>query len=231
MKKALIVCLLFWLYGCGTDSPGSDDPIASNDPTRANLVFPYQGSLCNEGTNVTPTESTVLFEWSPSGNTDNYVLNLKNLTTGNQSTYQTAASEMSVVLNRATPYEWYIVSESNQVSATAQSDVWQFYNAGEATQNYAPFPAEIISPLMAETINTTSNEITLDWNGNDVDDDIVGYDVYFGTDNPPAMFTSDLVQTTLVVPISPAAIYYWYIITKDAEGNNSNSGIYQFRIQ
>jgi len=231
MKKALIVCCLVLLYNCGTDdSPGGDNPDVPSDPTKANLIFPYQGSLCNEGTNVTPTESTVLFEWSSGNNTDNYTLKLKNLASGTQSTHQTEASEISVVLNRATPYEWYVISESNSVTSTAQSDLWQFYNAGEGTQNYTPFPAEIISPMMAETIVTTASEITLEWNGSDVDNDIEGYDVYFGTTEVPGLFVNNLTPSSLVVPVT-TNIYYWKIITKDSQGNSSDSGVYQFRIQ
>lgn len=217
---------------CSPDSSGSNDPDSPNNsnPVAVNLIFPYEGSLCNEGTNISPTESTVLFEWQSSGNTDSYTLQLKNLSTGAQSTHETSETETSIVLNRATPYEWYVVSQSNSGTETAQSDVWQFYNAGEATQNYAPFPAEIISPLMAETINTTSNEITLVWNGNDVDDDIIGYDVYFGISTPPQQHVNDLTESSLVVSIA-ADIYYWKIVTKDAQGNTSDSGVFQFRIQ
>ena len=83
---------------------------------------------------------------------------------------------------------------------------------------------------MAETINTTSNEITLVWNGNDVDDDIIGYDVYFGISTPPQQHVNDLTESSLVVSIA-ADIYYWKIVTKDAQGNTSDSGVFQFRIQ
>lgn len=233
MRKVLIIFGLILLqYGCSSNNDSDTmETDVLNDPSSARLIFPHENSLCNEGTNITDTESTVLFEWWASNNTDSYNLTLKNLTTGVISNYPTTSNEIPIVLTRATPYEWYVISESNQVVTTAQSSIWQFYNAGEGIQTYPPFPAEISSPEMAETIITEESEISLVWIGHDLDEDIIGFDIYFGTDNPPAILISDLVESTLIVPISSATIYYWYVITKDAEGNNSNSGIYQFRIQ
>lgn len=228
-KTFIITCLIIFQYSCSSDTTSSDES-APNNPTSANLIFPYQNSLCNEGTNVTTTESTVLFEWHASNNTDSYTLKLTNLSNGNESTHNTTSAQISIVLDRETPYKWYVISESNDVTATAQSESWQFYNAGEGNQNYAPFPAEIISPLMAESIITAANEITLEWFGNDVDDDIEGFDVYFGTSETPELYSNDIAESTLVVPIT-VNIYYWKIITRDTQGNTSNSGIYQFRIE
>ena len=47
---------------------------------------------------------------------------------------------------------------------------------------------------MSKSITTTSNTISLDWNGSDVDDDIIGYDVYFGTTATPGIIESDLIE-------------------------------------
>lgn len=229
MKKAIfLLSLLFLLYGCGEENPV---PVVPENPAVATLVFPYENSLCNEGTNITATESTVLFEWKASEYTDMYELTLKSLTTGTITSHQTSKTEISIILNRGTPYSWYVISKSNTVSVTARSATWKFYNAGEAIRSYAPFPAEIISPAMAVTINAAAGVITLDWNGNDVDGDIAGYDVYFGTTATPSIFRSDLSESILNnVPVSSNTIYYWKIITKDLRGNKSDSGVFQFKI-
>lgn len=231
MKKALpFLILLFLVYGCGKDDPKPDDN--TEIPVAVTLVFPYENSLCNEGTNVTDTVSTVLFEWDAADYTDEYDLNVKNLTTGATSTHQTSNTEYPVVLNRATPYAWYVVSKSSSVADTAQSVTWKFYNAGVAIESYAPFPAEIISPGMAVTISAPTGVVTLDWNGSDVDGDIVGYDIYFGTATPPGIAESDHSESILVdVPVSSNTIYFWRVITKDSRGNKSDSGVYQFKIQ
>ena len=229
MKKIIyLLSLLFVLFGCEKDDSLPELP---KNPTAVHLVFPYENSLCNEGTNLTPNESTVLFEWETGKNTDTYELHIKNLNSGNSTIYQTSKNKYSVVLPRGTPYEWYILSLSNTVNETVQSAVWKFYNADDGVQSYAPFPAEIISPAMAATITNSSDEITLDWEGNDVDDDIVAYDLYFGIENTPLLFKSSLTESILNnVPVSLNTVYFWKITTIDSRGNKSNSDIYQFKI-
>ncbi|WP_297707148.1 hypothetical protein [uncultured Eudoraea sp.] len=230
-NKIFIICLYMMLIGCSNSGDDNDTEPVLN-PTAVTLVFPYEDSLCNEGTNVTETESTVLFEWQPSDHTDTYALQLKNLSSGITTSHDTSNTELAIVISRATPYEWYVISQSNTVGETAQSQTWKFYNAGEGVQTYAPFPAEIIYPLMAQIISTTESQIYLKWKGTDVDDDIIGYDVYFGTTEQPDIFVSGHDSGILNdVPVATNTIYYWKVVTKDSEGNSSDSGLFQFKIE
>ncbi len=227
MKKTLLVYTIFLplLFACKKDKPS---PVI---PSPVDLIFPFENSECNVGTDSTETESTVIFEWKKAENADEYELNLKNLSSGDSTTHTTTDIKISIRLIRSTPYSWYVISKSNEFETTAKSAIWKFYNAGEGTTSYAPFPAEIVSPAMAETITTAANVITLEWIGSDVDNDITKYDVYFGTTNTPEQIETDLQESILSgVAISPNTVYYWKIITKDAQGNSSDSGVYQFRI-
>lgn len=218
------MCFVILIFGCSK----SEEPQLQK-PTAATLVFPFENSLCNEGSNVTPTESTVLFEWKVSDYTDSYSLTLKNILTGIQTVHKTTNTEIAVVIDRATAYQWYVISESNAALETAQSDIWQFYNSGEGVLSYAPFTAIIESPAMAEEISGVSSVI-LKWTANDLDNDITAYDVYFGTDSAPVIYANDINDNTLIVSVASNTIYYWRIITKDSLGNTSDSGVYQFKI-
>lgn len=222
----LFIFTVFALSACK-----KDDKTIPLNPTQVNLIFPFENSECTGGTDTTETESTVLFEWTSGQNVDEYELVLTNLTSGDSTIHTTIELNISITIKRATPYSWYILSKSNSTSTTAKSTIWKFYNAGDALTYYAPFPAEIVSPIMAERITTTANVITLDWIGSDVDGDIVSYDVYFGTSSQPEIIENDIEESILNnVAISSNTVYYWEIVTKDARGNTSNSGIYQFRI-
>ena len=229
MNKVLIViCATFLLYACKKDEPEVIN--TTKYPTKVNLLFRGENSECNEGTIISDTESSVLFEWSEALHTDEYELNLTNLISGNQTIHTTPDLTILITINRATPFEWYVVSKSDSVDSTAQSDTWRFYNTAEGITSHIPFPAEIVSPTMAETINTAASVIALEWNGNDLDNDIAGYDVYFGTTDNPDILGSDLQTNTINAPISPNTVYYWKVITKDEQGNSSDSGVYQFKI-
>lgn len=219
------------LFACSNSSDGVGNQNGNGNGQDAfngvQLVFPFESSLCNEGTNLTPTESTVLFEWEPNNNADVYTLTVENLETNAISQFDTVDFIFPVVISRATPYRWSV--EYNHQGETKQSAVWNFYNAGPGIQNYTPFPAEIIFPAMAQTIPST-NSLTLEWNGSDLDDDIVNYDVYFGIENPPNVNATDVNENQLTVSVTPGTIYYWYVVTEDAAGNSSESGIYQFNV-
>ncbi|SDW84998.1 hypothetical protein SAMN05444411_102306 [Lutibacter oricola] len=230
MKKLIFLfSLLFLFNGC---SESDSNPETPKTPTVANLVFPFENYLCNEGSNLTLTESTVLFEWEASEYTDSYELFITNLTSNKSSFYQISNTTLSVVILRGTPYEWYVISKSNSSSNTSQSETWQFYNAANGVQSYAPFPAEIISPAMAETITNSPSEITLDWEGRDVDDDIVAYDIYLGTETSPTLFKSNVSESILNnVSVSTNTIYFWKIVTIDSMNNKSYSTISQFKIE
>lgn len=223
------------MFGCSKssdDGSGEEipDPTGETQDTAVgvDLVFPHEDSLCTEGTDITPTESTVFFEWEPNNNAESYTLTVENLETNNVEQYQTADFIYGVTIQRAVAFRWFVTYEFQ--GETKESDIWHFYNSGPGVQTYAPFPAEIVSPTMAQSIASTSS-VTLQWNGSDVDNDIVGYDVYFGTEANPSLEASDITDTQLSVSVASGIVYYWNITTKDSEGNTSESGVYQFEIQ
>jgi hypothetical protein len=230
-----IFCLAFLVLGCSNnpvnDPEGKEEnPVVVNPDFGAaiavNLYFPQENSLCNLGTNITPTESTVFFEWQDN-DSDNYKIVVENLSTGNIIERESTEDIIPITIQRATVYKWYVISFKG--SRSEESETWQFYNAGPGVQSYTPFPAAIVAPSMAQSIANT-NSVTLKWTGSDVDDDIVGYDVYFGTQATPSVYASDITANEANVSVTTGTIYYWKVITKDELGNTSDSGLYQFKV-
>ncbi len=231
MKKTIyILCALMLIVSC-SDTTNDGNPNGNGNgqdlPTGVNLVFPHQDDLCNEGTNITETESTVFFEWEPNSNAETYTLTLENLSSGNTTQYETSDFILPVTIQRAVAYRWFV--EYNHQDEAKVSAIWNFYNAGPGVVTYPPFPADLIAPMMAQNIPSTTSVI-LHWEGSDVENDIVGYDVYVSTNNSPELNTSDITANQLTVTVAPDNIYYWKVVTKDADGNTSESNIFQFRI-
>ncbi len=210
------------------DSPVTP-PVSIASPGIATLIFPNENSECNEGTNATNTESDVPFDWNDSANTDSYQVYLKNLDNQITTNYSSTTSQLTVTILRGTPYSWYVISK-NSGTKIAQSVTWKFYNAGEAVSSYAPFPAELVSPEMGTSLSASTNSVILQWLGSDVDNDIVNYDVLFGTTNPPINIQGTTSTTNFSVTVVSGGIYYWRIITTDNQANNSKSEVFQFRI-
>ncbi|WP_298792086.1 hypothetical protein [uncultured Allomuricauda sp.] len=216
--------LLIVLWSCGSDDP----PPA---PGGTNLVFPDQNSECTTGISVNETLSQVTFQWQTSSNTDSYTLSVVNLETNIPQTISTAATSASLSIVKGAPYSWSVTSLSTRSDQVATSETWLFYNAGSQT-TYAPFPAQLIGPVSGSTVQRNiDNEVTLVWQGADVENDISGFEVFFATTNPPTTSLGTTASNTmeLNVSVESGTIYYWKVITTDAEGNNSDSGIFEFK--
>lgn len=222
--------MILILQGCGGSKKNNPSPSLS--PAKVVLTAPSQDAICNTGTIISATESSVLFTWDASANTNSYDLVLKNLLTTATTTQSTTSNQLTLTLARNTPYSWYVVSKSTQTTTTTQSDTWKFYNAGPGVITYAPFPAEITSPSFGQNVTASSGTIDLTWKGGAVNPGtITSYDVYFGTTNNPPILKSSATDSFINgVAVTSKTTYYWKVITWDMDGNNSDSGLYQFTV-
>ena len=224
MKKISILLILLLTLSCSKDDGGNPSPAA------ALLIFPDNNQECNQGVDISTTQSTVTFRWAASNNTDSYDVVLKNLNTQNTTSHSSLTDELAITIQKGTPYSWYVISENLNVVETAQSETWKFYNAGDPIDSYAPFPADLVSPAMGSILTGITSQ-NLSWSGSDIDNDIVSYDVYFGTANPPTMLEVNTASTSVNVTVAAVNTYYWRVVTKDSQGNNSQSEIFEFRIE
>lgn len=227
IKKLTFFISTVILVSCGS-SKDAPEP----EPSVAELVSPNQNSVCTTGIILSDKESKVTFTWNPSANTDSYEINIKNLLTTITTTQVVNVNQISLTLLRNTPYSWHIISKSNQSLGAAKSDIWKFYIAGLATVTHSPFPADIVAPGFGQNLVLTANKINLTWLGSDVDGDIAGYDVYFGTTITPTLLKKNITDMFLNdVAVSSDSTYYWKVITKDSQGNSSNSLLYEFKVK
>ncbi len=225
MKKINILLIVLLIFGC------SNEPVEQNtNPVAVSLIFPDNNQECNQGVDVSATQSSVTFKWSASANTDSYDVVLKNLNTQNTTSHSSLTDELAITIQKGTPYSWYVISENLNVVETAQSETWKFYNAGDPIDSYAPFPADLVSPAMGSILTGITTQ-SLSWFGSDIDNDIVSYDVYFGTANPPTMLEVNTASTSVNVTVAAVNTYYWRVVTKDSQGNNSQSEIFEFKVE
>lgn len=217
---------ILWLASCKKNE--TPEP-----PTSALLEHPEENSECTTGLDLGGTTTEVQFRWQAAMNTDTYTLKVTNARTNQEQSITTAALFASLPIEKGELYSWFVITENSDVQEEASSTVWQFYNSGFET-TYAPFLATINKPLSGQTVfKDINNDVTLDWDGSDIDDDIDGYEVYFSTVSPPEALveSTNAFTTSTQVAVVSGGVYYWKVITRDEEGNTSDSGVYEFRVQ
>tara|TARA_R110002051_G_C8683687_1_gene492138 strand:+ start:262 stop:942 length:681 start_codon:yes stop_codon:yes gene_type:complete len=224
MKYLSLLVIGLVMLGCG----GKDAPKA---PESSLLVFPLKDSECTTGVSISNATSEVEFQWQTSDYTETYQIRVTNLVTNVSQNLSTTATSIKLPLEKGAPYSWFITSANTNVTETATSEIWRFYNSGFQT-SYAPFPAEIIAPKSgASVLRTANNEVELKWSGADVDNDIESYEIYFSVNNPPEtlVFSPFANDTDVSITVAENTVYYWSVKTFDSEGNTSDSGVYQFK--
>ena len=172
MKKLWILSLM-GLLGCGPD------PIPLPEPTF--LVSPTNLNRCMSASLVNTNERQVAFQWTTSLHTDFYELIIQNAISGEQTKVNTTLLKESVILSNGAPYRWYVLSKSTAIEQTAKSSEWQFYLEANPQSSHIPFPALLVEPPQDAFVDLEeSGSIILQWEGNDLDDDISTYDLYVG---------------------------------------------------
>ena len=220
----IVGILVLLLIGC------TKEPI---DPGVAILISPSNDETCFDGSSLNDTQSNVSFSWSTAENAISYELIVSDLLTQSSQTYTTNTNQTTIALTKAKPYSWQVKSIGEPGSNVIDSESWKFYLAGDAVINYAPFPAELITPRSGANVTPDINSlVTLNWICSDVDGDLTRYEVYLDNTNASTLKnTLDFVakETSLEVEVDNNTTYYWKIIALDANGNQSNSGVYAFR--
>ena len=229
MKK---IVLLFGGFILLLSSCSPEDPIPV-EPGVATLLSPANDETCLDGTSLNDTQSNVDFSWSTATDAVSYEVVVTNLLTQSSQTFTAVSNQTTLALTKAEPYSWRVRSIGEEGSTPSESEQWKFYLAGDAVVNYAPFPSELISPRSGANITPNINNlITLSWNASDVDGDLAQFEVYLDqTDASTRIETIDYQaqEISLAVEVEKGVTYYWKIIAIDANGNQSNSGVYSFR--
>jgi hypothetical protein len=236
MKPTPLLLALFtivFLVSCGGSDPGpAPMPVpVIKTPGKSVLIGPANARTCEEGTNITATQSTVAFSWNSTSDTESYELRITNLNTSEVVT-QTGITTTSATatLTRGIPYSWSITSK-NKGAITTVSDIWKFYLAGVGVTNYAPFPAAAVSPLPGTTVTPTNGKVTLTWDTSDVDGGTLTHTLYLDTVDGkqiPLAANSNLTVKTKEVSVAANTVYYWRVATSDGT-NTATSIVYSFK--
>ena len=194
------------------------------DPEAVILSSPRNGDSCTTALNIDLEESQVTFSWNQSLHTDSYEININNLDSGETLKKEIVLNSESIILKRGFPYSWWVFSKSENSPIISKSQIWVFYLEGHSKSSYLPFPAKLISPSSEEQVNLDNGRFIFQWEGRDLDNDIISFDFYLGEDiDELKLINSGLIGTSIEIELEAGKNYYWKIITTDSKGNTSSS--------
>lgn len=224
-----IVGLLFISCGGGGDDPApTPTPEVKNvAPTIPTLVTPTDNKLC--------VDNTVAFQWNPAtdANKDAIVYQIQvakdNAFVQIVKTTEASTAGQTIALDKNTAYYWRIKATDSKGLSSDYSPTYKFYTAGDAVVNHLPFSPEIVEPALNTVLSTTT--ATLKWNAADVDaTDVLTYDVYFGTTNPPTVKIVDNASAkTKEVTLEAAKECFWKVVVKDNKGGETIGQVWRFK--
>ncbi|KAF2336284.1 fibronectin type III domain-containing protein [Flavobacterium daemonense] len=221
-----IISLVFISCSGSSDDPVTP-PITNTAPTVPTLVGPVDNKLC--------LDNTVSFQWNKATDKENDAITYQiqvakdNTFAQIEKTFDGADNVASFVLSKNTAYYWRIKATDAKGLASAYSATFKFYTSGDAVVNHLPFAPELVQPIMNAALSTTT--ATLKWTASDVDTaDVLTYDVYFGTANPPtAKASENQGANSLDVTIEPGKQYFWRVVVKDNKGGETVGQVWKFK--
>ncbi|RZK60464.1 MAG: hypothetical protein EOO91_01320 [Pedobacter sp.] len=232
-KLAFIFIAFLLLASCDNGDAPDPTPPAPVEPTGViTLTSPVQNSICITGTVLSANQSAVELKWDKFANATSYTVTIKDLLNNTVTNFTTDQNQYTANLNRNTPYSWSVTAQASVSPKTAKSESWKFYNAGSGITSYAPFPADNLSPNRDQVVTTVAGKTTLTWTGSDADNDILNYDIYLGTTTTLTLLKREVIETKLEnVELISKASYYWKVVTRDKNGNTSESVVIPFTVK
>jgi len=234
MRKIIYLASIALLFiSCGGGGSDGPTPTPTPEPTNTaptvpSLVAPTNSLLC--------INNVVAFEWSASTDAENNpIVYQLQIATDNQfaqivSTSDVSTRTHSVTLDKGKAYYWRVKASDSKNASSAYSGTFSFYTEGVAVANHLPFLPELIQPEINTTVTGTA--ALLKWFASDADvADVLTYDVYLGTANPPTVKVGENKTTTSfeASSLQPATIYYWRIVVKDNKGGETRGQVWSFR--
>jgi hypothetical protein len=223
-----IIGLLFTACGSGGGDDPVTPPIVNTAPSIPALSSPADNKLC--------LDNTVVFQWNQSSDTekdavvyqiqvakDNGFTQIVSTLDGTSSLTNTAT------LDKNTAYYWRVKATDAKGLASAYTATYKFYTAGVAVVNHLPFAPALKQPFINSVL--TGTNATLEWTASDVDtSDILSYDVYFGTANPPTEKIGNNISTlSATVTVEPTKQYFWRVVVKDNKGGETIGQVWKFK--
>ncbi|MBE0424978.1 MAG: hypothetical protein IBX66_13770, partial [Lutibacter sp.] len=195
MKNFIFIAALsISLWSCGGGGGGGGEqpappPVVNTPPTAPTLVYPTNNLLC--------IDNVLDFQWNASTDAEGGAITYQIEVSKNAQFTQlvhnitSTSTNRTLTMEKGIAYYWRAKATDNKNASSSYSATNQFYTEGLGIVNHLPFSPILTSPALNDLVHDAPKTLALTWSASDVDaSDILTYDVYFGTANPPTEIVS-----------------------------------------
>ena len=133
--------------------------------------------------------------------------------------------DTELFLLRETMYTWRVIASDGLENS--EGDWWTFF-----TPDYSNEPPDApADPNPADgAIDVQTAGVYLTWSADDPDeDDVLTYDVYFGTNSDPELIATGLTETSYALPaLEYDTVYFWRIVSTDSHDESTSGPTWTF---
>ena len=130
-------------------------------------------------------------------------------------------------LPKGKTFYWRVKAIDSKEAESSYTKASRFFTERDAEVNQVPNQPTIITP--ANNIVISKSSVSIQWQATDPDNDVILYDMYFGTD-PEALplIIESASQNNYLATLQPKTKYYWKIVVKDHKGGVTIGNIWSF---
>lgn len=212
------------ISGCSKEDP-APDRVKNLPPETPVLLKPANNEIC--------IPANLLFEWKtaadPEGDDVSYQLEIstdQNLSS-NLQVWQIGSPTAEMSMETGVTYFWRVKAIDIRNNESSYSEIRKFFTEPNPEFNRIPHQPEQVSP--GNNSSVEGNKVLLKWTATDPDGDVLWYDVYFGTENPPQHIKEDHGNSSIELDIEPNKTYYWNITVKDEHGAKAIGEVWKFK--
>lgn len=224
-QVSIVVAIIAILTFVGCDK--STDLV----PGEVFLTSPEDNDDCLISSSIEST-STVVFSWEATSNAESYCLSIINMNIQDTVSFNTSKKSYSATLSVNVPYSWNVTAVNS--SGETNSEFWDFYLSGTASNNYVPYPANLTSPTLGEIISangTSTVQVPFYWLGSDPDNNIISYNLYIDNTDASTLVIASQTEMSALQTLERGKTYYWKVVTIDEVGNTSSSLVSSFYVE
>ena len=228
MKKLFLLSIGVVLINSCSSNPDTPEVVeqVNRSPSIPKLSAPETNLFC--------TKNQLDFKWTASTDPESdpitYIIQIATDSNFSNIYFTTEISSLSVStdLGKGQNYYWRVRAKDNNENFSSYSEVRNFYTEEEPNSNSLPSVPNLVNPT--EDV-VSASQVELVWKATDPDDDVLTFDLYFGTAEIPELLEENLNDSSyLIENLSSGKTYYWKVVAKDTNGGKTIGQVWSFKI-